>query len=94
MKLLKLSIDFDLPMQDLNMADRMHVQRVLREQVAPALELDGSEIEVTAVVDGIASVRMAGVCASCPASLPVVIMSMEQELRKYIPEVEVIEAVL
>ena len=73
---------------------RIRTQEALRYQVALALELDGSSIEVTAVFNGIASVRMTDICASCPASLPVMIMSMEQELRKYVPEIEVIEAVM
>jgi len=49
---------------------------------------------VVAVEDGIASVRLAGVCASCPSSLMTVVTGMEAELRKHVPEVEMIEAVL
>jgi len=70
------------------------VEDVLKRVVAPAMELDGSGIEVVAVEDGIASVRVAGVCASCPSSLMTVVTGMEAELRKHVPEVEMIEAVL
>lgn len=55
--------------------------------------LDGSRIEVVAVDDGIASVRLTEACASCPASLSVIITGLEQELKKHVPEVEIIEAV-
>jgi len=70
------------------------VEDVLKRVVAPAMELDGGSIEVVAVEDGIASVRLAGVCASCPSSLMTVVTGMEAELRKHVPEVEMIEAVL
>ena len=70
------------------------VEDALKRLVAPAMELDGSGIEVVTVEDGIASVRLAGVCASCPSSLMTVVTGMEAELRKHVPEVEMIEAVL
>ena len=69
------------------------VEDALRRHVAPAMELDGREIEVVAVADGIASVRLAGACASCPATIPMLITGLEAELRKHVPEVDIIEAV-
>jgi Fe-S cluster biogenesis protein NfuA len=69
------------------------VQTALREQAGPEMGLDGSQIEVVAVENGIASVRLAGACASCPATLSTIIIGLEQELRKYVPEIEIIEAV-
>lgn len=69
------------------------VQDVLRRHVAPAMELDGTGIEVVAVENGIASVRLGEVCASCPATLMTVITGMEAELRKHLPEIDILEAV-
>jgi Fe-S cluster biogenesis protein NfuA len=69
------------------------VEDALKRFVAPAMELDGSGIEVVAVEDGIASVRLAGVCASCPSSLMTVVTGMEAELKKHVPEIDIIEAV-
>ena len=43
--------------------------------------------------NGIASVRLTGVCAGCPATIMTVITSLEEELRKRVPEVEILEAV-
>jgi Fe-S cluster biogenesis protein NfuA len=71
----------------------VRVEDVLKRLVAPAMELDGTGIEVVAVEDGIASVRLGDVCASCPATLMTVITGMEAELRKHVPEIEMIEAV-
>jgi Fe-S cluster biogenesis protein NfuA len=33
------------------------------------------------------------VCAGCPATIMTVITSLEEELRKRVPEVEILEAV-
>jgi Fe-S cluster biogenesis protein NfuA len=38
-------------------------------------------------------VRLSGVCAGCPATVMTVIASLEDELRKRVPEVEVLESV-
>lgn len=65
----------------------------VRDHVAPAMGLDAGEITVVAVEDGIASLRLAGACASCPAGLPVLLMEMEAELKRHVPEVEFLEAV-
>jgi Fe-S cluster biogenesis protein NfuA len=72
---------------------RERVEHVLKTDIASALMLDGTGIEVLDVSDGIAQVRLSGACAGCPATIMTVITSLESELRKRVPEVEVIEAV-
>ena len=72
---------------------RSRVERALKDDIAPALLLDGNGIEVLDVSDGIARVRLTGACAGCPATIMTVITSLEDELRKRVPEVEVLEAV-
>ena len=72
---------------------RDRVEHALKNEIAPALLLDGNGIEVLDVSDGIASVRLTGVCAGCPATILTVITSLEDELRKRVPEVEVLEAI-
>ena len=72
---------------------RSRVEHALKVEIAPALLLAGNGIDVLDVSDGIAQVRLTGVCAGCPATIMTVIMSLESELRKRVPEVEVIEAV-
>lgn len=69
------------------------VARILIDEVAPALHLDASGIEVLEVSDGVAQVRLGGACAGCPASLMTLINGIEQELRQRIPEIEYLEAV-
>lgn len=72
---------------------RERVVEVLRTQVAPALDMDGSGIEVLDVTDGVVRLRMQGVCGGCPSSIMAVLLGMEQELRRHVPEVEYLEAV-
>jgi len=69
------------------------VARVITENVAPLLQMDGNEIEVLAVADGVVQVRLHGACGCCPGSVQAVIMGIEDELRRRVPEVEYLEAV-
>ena len=72
---------------------RSRVEQALKIEIAPALLLDGNGIEVLDVSGGIAQVRLTGACAGCPATIMTVINALEDELRKRVPEVDVIEAV-
>jgi Fe-S cluster biogenesis protein NfuA len=69
------------------------VARVLAEKVAPALQMDGTLLEVVAVSDGVARVRLGGVCGGCPGSVMAIVHGIEQELRSHVPEVEYLEVV-
>jgi Fe-S cluster biogenesis protein NfuA len=68
------------------------VRRVLNEEVRPALHLDGGDIEVLDVRDGVVQVRLSAVCGGCPSTILAVVMGIEQELRQRVPEVEYLEA--
>jgi Fe-S cluster biogenesis protein NfuA len=71
---------------------RARVEEVIRTEVAPALDLAGTGIEVLDVENGCARIRLNGVCARCPATAMFVIHGIEEELRKRVPEVEYLEA--
>jgi Fe-S cluster biogenesis protein NfuA len=71
---------------------REQVARALAEEIGPALQMDGAAIEVLEVRNGIAQVRLNGVCSGCPSSLMTVIMGIEQELRRLVPGVAYVEA--
>jgi Fe-S cluster biogenesis protein NfuA len=76
-----------------NGALKQRVARVVAEEVAPLLQMDGSGIEVVAVEEGVVQVRLNSVCGCCPASVQAVILGIEDELRRRVPEVEYLEAV-
>lgn len=73
------------------LAERL--RQILTTEIGPALELDGTAIEVLDVTDGVARVRLGNVCGSCPSTLLYVINGIEQELRSRLPEVRYLEAV-
>jgi Fe-S cluster biogenesis protein NfuA len=73
---------------------KARVARALAEEVGPALQMDGTAIEVLDVSDGVAQLRLGGVCSGCPSTIMAVVMGIEQELRRCVPEVEYVEAVV
>ena len=69
------------------------VAHFLNAEIRPALQTNGGDIEIIEVSDGVARVRLHGGCSGCPSAVMAVIMEVEQELRKRIPEIEYLEAV-
>lgn len=72
---------------------KSRVTTVLATHVGPALDMDGTLLEVVDVADGVARIRLGGVCGNCPSSIMLVVNGIEEELRKHVPEVNCIEAV-
>jgi Fe-S cluster biogenesis protein NfuA len=70
---------------------KAHVLRVLRDEVAPALQMDADGVDVLDVSGGVVRLRLGNMCAGCPSGIMVVVMELEQELRRRIPEVEYLE---
>jgi Fe-S cluster biogenesis protein NfuA len=78
---------------DLNTSDlKARVGHILATEVEPALQMQPGGIQVLDVTDGVVRLRLGDVCASCPSSIMVVVMELEQELRKRIPEIAYLEA--
>jgi Fe-S cluster biogenesis protein NfuA len=69
------------------------VARALAEHAAPALDMDGTRIEVLDVDDGIARLRLGGVCGGCPSSIMAAVTGLEDLLRRHVPEIRGIEAI-
>jgi Fe-S cluster biogenesis protein NfuA len=69
------------------------VARILADEVVPLLRMDGGGVELVGIQDGVVQVRLHGSCGSCPGTVRAVIMGIEEELRRRVPEVEYLEAV-
>ncbi|HEV3117057.1 MAG TPA: NifU family protein [Gemmataceae bacterium] len=69
------------------------VSKVLAEELIPMLQMDGGDIELLDITDGVVRVRMHGACSGCPSTIMAVVMGIEQELRRRVPEVEYLEVV-
>jgi Fe-S cluster biogenesis protein NfuA len=73
---------------------KQRVARVVAEEIAPLLQMDDGSVEVVGVEDGVVQVRFNGACGCCPGSVQAVVMGIEDELRRRVPEVEYLEAVV
>lgn len=75
--------------EPINLVER--VRKILIDEAAPALQMDGGDLELLDVADGVARIRLVGTCGSCPSTIMTVVMGLEQELRRRVPEIEYIE---
>ena len=70
------------------------VKRALQD-VRPSLQADGGDIEFVSMdeTSGIVKVRLTGHCGSCPMAMVTLKQSVENYLKKSVPEVkEVVQA--
>lgn len=68
------------------------VERAIQD-IRPALQADGGDIELVDVVDNVVQVKLKGACAGCPMSQMTIQMGVENYLKEKVPEVERVEAV-
>jgi len=57
-------------------------------QIRPALEADGGNVELLSINDGIVKVKLTGACGSCPMSTLTLKMGIERLLKEKIPGVK------
>ncbi|MFQ5862026.1 MAG: NifU family protein [Candidatus Brocadiales bacterium] len=74
------------------MVDTEKVKKIL-EEIRPALQADGGDIEFVGIDNDVVKVRLKGACGTCPSSLVTLKMGVEARLKEEIPEVECVEAV-
>ena len=72
--------------------EKAEVQRAL-DDVRPQLQMDGGDVELVDIKDGVVRVKLKGHCAGCPMSQMTVKWGVEQYLKKKIPGVKAVEAV-
>lgn len=68
------------------------VEEVL-DRIRPALMMDGGNVELVDVVDGVVTVHLMGACHGCPSATMTLQYGIEQALKEHIPEVERLVAV-
>ena len=56
------------------------------EKVRPFLQMDGGDIELVAIEDKNALVRLKGACHGCPSATYTLKMGVEQAIRREIPD--------
>ncbi len=63
------------------------------EEVRPHLQVDGGDVELVGVEDGVVKVKLKGACAGCPMSQMTVKWGVESYLKKKVPGVKTVESV-
>lgn len=63
------------------------------EEVRPSLQMDGGDVELVDIEDGVVKVKLMGACAGCPMSQMTLKMGIESYLKKKVPGVRTVESV-
>lgn len=71
---------------------RERVEKVIN-RIRPAVQMDGGDIQLVDVADGIVKVRLVGACVGCPSSMMTLKMGIERAIRTEVPEIKSVEAV-
>ena len=71
---------------------RDQVEEVL-DKIRPNLMLDGGNVELVDINDGVVKVRLTGACGGCPKATQTLKMGIERILKQEIPEVKEVVAV-
>ena len=72
------------------MQDR--VMKVI-DRIRPAVQMDGGDIELVDIQDGVVRLRMVGACHGCPSSMMTLKMGIERAIRSEVPEIKGVEAI-
>ncbi len=78
----------------------IHLEQSLLQQVEtvlaelrPAIQMDGGNIELVSVNDGVVSVRLHGACTHCPMSLYTLKLGVQERLIEQVPGIREVVAV-
>ena len=71
---------------------RDKVEKALND-IRPSLQVDGGDVELVDVENGIVKVRLTGACGGCPMSQMTLKQGIESKVKKAVPEVLSVEAV-
>lgn len=64
------------------------IRRTLEQKVRPAIRLDGGDVELVKVENGVVTVRLFGACDGCPMSPVTLRAGIERILRKEFPTIK------
>ena len=62
-------------------------------RIRPAVQMDGGDIELVDVVEGIVKLRLVGSCSGCPSSMVTLQHGIERAIRAEVPDIVGVEAV-
>jgi len=80
------------PMSDTTADMKTRVSSAL-DEVRPALQMDGGDVELVGIEDGVVQVRLLGACGGCPMASMTLVGFVEERLRARVPEVRQVVSV-
>jgi Fe-S cluster biogenesis protein NfuA len=63
------------------------------DRIRTGLRVDGGDVQLVEIVDGVVKVKLEGSCAGCPFSQMTLKNFIEKEIKKSVPAVKAVEAV-
>ena len=63
------------------------------DQIRPAIEMDGGDVELADIVDGVVYVHMQGACGSCPSSTMTLKAGIERIIMEQVPGIKSVESI-
>jgi Fe-S cluster biogenesis protein NfuA len=69
------------------------IQRILDEEIRPAIAQDGGDVVFAGFRDGRVELYLQGACSGCPSSTATLKLGIESRLRQAIPEVQEVVAI-
>lgn len=70
-----------------------HEVRRSLEKIRPSVQLDGGDIELVSIEEGVVTVRLFGACEGCPMSPVTLRAGIERLLREEVPSVREVIAI-
>ena len=67
--------------------------KAVLDEIRPALQADGGDVEFIDFHEGIVTVRMKGACGNCPMSMMTLKQGIEARMKAAIPEVQAVEQI-
>jgi len=71
---------------------REKIEKALND-IRPALQMDGGDIQLVSIDDGVVKVRLTGACGGCPMSQVTMTEGVEKAIKRAVPEVKKVVAV-
>jgi len=70
----------------------VRVQEVI-DELRPALQSDGGDVELIGVEAGVVTLQLTGACSGCPMSTMTLKMGIERAIMQKVPEITEVVAV-
>jgi len=63
------------------------------EELRPALQMDGGDVEYVGLQDGVVQVRLLGACGGCPMATMTLVGFVQERLKQRVPEIHSVVSV-